>query len=730
MKKGIFSLMMALLTMIGVANAQVGEQTNTRGIENLYVSCTGWAMWDMEGATSDLQGYKFACTTTSGDTIISTTTTNPFLQIDDTQLTIATTYKACVAPIYSTGNGEWAEAEWVFLTCSVFQNPESVEAESDDNGQLVSWAYKTNPVESANIQYSSNSYANCVGLGDGIPVYWGIKLTEAQLNEHVGKNLTKVGLYISVDGSTGAMYTGNYTARVYQGGENAPGTLVAETSATLLGNGAWHDIVLDTPVAIDPSQNLWLTFFTEEIGYPMSYCAPTGASEGDYLSQDGTSWSHAATVGMNLTWMIRGYVEEPATPLDNIIGAMIFRDGEWIAEVPSTQSTYFDEDLDSHEYCVRIIYDGSHVLPNANTYYAMSCPMCATTAGSCAPGADIRGEYVWNENGDYGVLVSWGEKAEPVEEWLHYDDGALANTCGAGANVYWGIMFTPEQLQQYAGSFLTKVALLEYQTGGTYTVNIYYGGITPKFGMLVHSQDFTTTGTLDWMYVDLTAPLPIDPTQNLWITFHQNGLDFPVTGSADSGNPNGRWISTNGIDWIDAATANLNFTWMIRGFVTNQAKGGSTIAKYNVYRSNDNTDYSLVGSVNAIEGVNYYEYYDQIAAGEYYYQVRAEYTSGCESEPAQSEAAPENDYIVVNVTSVAENSPIALYPNPTNGYITISAQNINRVTVLSVLGQVVYDAQVEGNEIMVNMAQFNTGVYMVRIATENGISTQRVNVVK
>ena len=80
--------------------------------------------------------------------------------------------------------------------------------------------------------------------------------------------------------------------------------------------------------------------------------------------------------------------------------------------------------------------------------------------------------------------------------------------------------------------------------------------------------------------------------------------------------------------------------------------------------------------------------------------------------------------------AVAENGEIALYPNPTNGNITIQAQNMNRITVVSVLGQVVYDAEIDGSEYHINMAQFNAGVYMVRIATENGVSTQRVTVVK
>ena len=152
--------------------------------------------------------------------------------------------------------------------------------------------------------------------------------------------------------------------------------------------------------------------------------------------------------------------------------------------------------------------------------------------------------------------------------------------------------------------------------------------------------------------------------------------------------------------------------------------------KYNVYRSTDNVNYTFIGEVPVVLGQTEYSYFDsEVGAGMYYYQVRADY-GDCESEPAASGANPDNNYVIVVVTSVAENGEIALYPNPTNGNITIQAQNMNRITVVSVLGQVVYDAEVEGDQQIINMAQFNAGVYMVRIATENGVSTQRVTVVK
>ena len=80
----------------------------------------------------------------------------------------------------------------------------------------------------------------------------------------------------------------------------------------------------------------------------------------------------------------------------------------------------------------------------------------------------------------------------------------------------------------------------------------------------------------------------------------------------------------------------------------------------------------------------------------------------------------------VNTFDVAAN----VYPNPTSGDIRIEANNMVRVSVVNTLGQVVYNKAVEGNEAIINMAQFDNGVYMVNIITENGTSVKRVVVNK
>ena len=87
--------------------------------------------------------------------------------------------------------------------------------------------------------------------------------------------------------------------------------------------------------------------------------------------------------------------------------------------------------------------------------------------------------------------------------------------------------------------------------------------------------------------------------------------------------------------------------------------------------------------------------------------------------------------LVKNSTDVNEfGVKASLYPNPTNGNVTIEAEGMQRLTVVNELGQVVYDAEVSNDTETLNMSQFGAGVYMIRIYTANGMGVKRVSVIR
>ena len=510
---------------------------------------------------------------------------------------------------------------------------------------------------------------------------------------------------------------------------------------------------------------------------------PANAQTGEYYILVITNYSNQPC-NINFSMVAgTGSTDCGILPPTDIIGFLITLDGEYLDIVGPTVRDYTHVgEYGDHEYCVRPIYPGEMTLPDHNYGWSMGCPVCESTNGgeiTCAPGEPIHGEYVYNDGYDYGALIWWGEQIppiEPIDEWLYYDDGVYSDAIGTGGStVYWASMFPANLLTPYIGTNLTKVAMYEDPTLNIQpvTVTIYLGGSNAP-QTAVSTQTFNPTGTEGFHEVALNTPVAIDGTQNVWIVFSEYGT-YPATGCVNTGDANGRWISTDGNSWEDVATYGLDYTWMIRGYVTNQAKNGvvenvaienlkpampetvnaelgvagvnahkvanlsfmnnsrSEIVAYNVYRATEaDGPYDLIAVVPAVAGETYYEWFDdEVLPGTYFYQVTAVYDNGCESEPAPAFDDPTDDFVGVFVTGIGENTAnVNLYPNPTSGNVKIEATGMRHITVVSVIGQTVYDADVKGDELELNMAQFNAGVYVVRIVTESGISTQRVTVVR
>lgn len=76
--------------------------------------------------------------------------------------------------------------------------------------------------------------------------------------------------------------------------------------------------------------------------------------------------------------------------------------------------------------------------------------------------------------------------------------------------------------------------------------------------------------------------------------------------------------------------------------------------------------------------------------------------------------------------SEENNVNVVLYPNPTNGLVKIEAENITRVSVYNMFGQLVIDQEVNANETELHLNGFAAGVYMVRINTTEGVTSKNV----
>ncbi len=141
---------------------------------------------------------------------------------------------------------------------------------------------------------------------------------------------------------------------------------------------------------------------------------------------------------------------------------------------------------------------------------------------------------------------------------------------------------------------------------------------------------------------------------------------------------------------------------------------------FKVYRSENGHDYAEIATVDK----TLHEYFDQVDAGDYYYQVTA-YRSYCESTPAWTNN--ETDYIQVEVTSVSENGEegFNVYPNPANALMSVEAEGLQQVTIFNVMGQAVMTHRCSENGVVINTSDLASGVYTISIKAAQGTITKR-----
>ena len=126
----------------------------------------------------------------------------------------------------------------------------------------------------------------------------------------------------------------------------------------------------------------------------------------------------------------------------------------------------------------------------------------------------------------------------------------------------------------------------------------------------------------------------------------------------------------------------------------------------------------LLGSINAQP---IFINFEDTPDGDYEIGIVAVYAT-CESDMAT---------VMFTWDAVAENEVVnAIYPNPTSGDLHINATAMTHVSVYNTMGQMVFDQEVSGDEMILNMGQFESGVYMVKVTTETGSSVKRITVAK
>jgi hypothetical protein len=287
------------------------------------------------------------------------------------------------------------------------------------------------------------------------------------------------------------------------------------------------------------------------------------------------------------------------------------------------------------------------------------------------------------------VHLSWNApEPPPTGEWITWCDTAdLGNGIGTNGAATFDIAhrYDAADLAGFQGSTLTHMQFVPNETLSTYTVKIWTGGTATAPGSMIHSQLVNAPVIGSWNTVELTTPIPIPTTGQLWIGVgivaqagYPAGCD---DGPQVEGKGNMMYINNAWTTLSQVSATPLTYNWSIQGYVDHEfralaytpqaieettltfaegtfAKSGSnrSITRehtgYKVYR-----DGALVGTVTDIETLTFVD--SALELGSYDYHVTAAYTAG--------ESLPTNT-VTVTIEDLAPPADLAA---------TVEGNNVN-----------------------------------------------------
>ncbi len=355
--------------------------------------------------------------------------------------------------------------------------------------------------------------------------------------------------------------------------------------------------------------------------------------------------------------------------------------------------------------------------------------------------------------------------------WLDYDNNIFDTCLSGGTTFRWGMKFSPKKLKKYENGELTKVAMYDcVEHSGD--IEIYQGGDIPDDGILVHTQEYYCTGANGFVEFDLSTPVIIDHTQNLWVIMRtDDGILNPAAACKTIHEPNGRYIGMvfgdivlgEYTNWYDISEwYNLNYTWMIRAFVNTD---NDVVAALN---SDENNEFGLIRpdvcapgmyivssshtSNNDVSVLSGTSMATPCVAGAIALMLEKnpditpamicetlETTSVKLSEKKNNKTGSGRIDILAAIENIEEtddntdnenindlNYAFKIYPNPVNDRLYIETETeVENIVVYDVFGRLqdYKTTRLYGN-VTVDLSKLNAGIYFVKINTEKGELTK------
>ena len=279
------------------------------------------------------------------------------------------------------------------------------------------------------------------------------------------------------------------------------------------------------------------------------------------------------------------------------------------------------------------------------------------------------------------------------------------NTCGntgvcEAPTDLQGEAFDDDVVLQWNGTLGDAYAICIYRDDVIYhmfvdNIQRYVDQTTDGIGHCYNVSFLCENGESEWSPMTcVEVGDDCDPARNLWFEMQNNGK--PV------------------------------ITW-------DKPENHDNLSGYYIYRKCNDGDYQRIKNVSASK-TEYKENTDLEYGNWYYYKVVACYQGiDCRSIPAQSMYG--NEYFVKiyysadGIDDIMAQS-VEVYPNPAKEIIVIKAESIDNVMIYNSLGQKIYENTFNTDEVVINISEYDAGIYMVKVISDGKEVTRKISVIK
>jgi hypothetical protein len=342
---------------------------------------------------------------------------------------------------------------------------------------------------------------------------------------------------------------------------------------------------------------------------------------------------------------------------------------------------------------------------------------------SCNPPRNFSASF---NNQDMELHWESPEGAGLDDHWIYWDDEVnYGNSLSAGTEWSVAARWTPAFLTDFEGAKVTKIAFFPNEAQAIYKVRVWQGEDAAN---LLVDQQVPSPVIGQWNTITLVDSVAIDVTQELWVGYYiYSDSGYPAgvdNGPAIDGYGNmiyqGQWQTLLDVN------PDLDYNWNIEAFIDLPVGTDSTI-EYAIYRSDDSYPFYLRDMTNQ----NYYLDDSAICfhPGEFHaFKITAIHTG--ETETCESAFSNTVGEICEGIQDDIQQESISIFPNPCSDLLKIeSSGKLGLISIYNSFGELILKKKVDENQFEIPVADYPSGVYMIKVETGKEVISKKVMVV-